>query len=59
MRSMLVRRNEELGASFAAWVTKANRILARDKRALEKKNDQKKMTGEKLNARRRAPHPTV
>jgi hypothetical protein len=53
-----VRRNEELRASLAAWVTKANRILARDRRAIEKKNDQKKMTGKKLNALRRAPHPT-
>ncbi len=54
-----VRRNEELGASLASWVTKANRILDRDRRAIEKKNDQKKTTGKKLSVLRRAPHATV
>jgi hypothetical protein len=29
-----LRRNEELGAALAAWVKKANRILASDRRAL-------------------------
>jgi hypothetical protein len=53
-----VRRNEELGAALAAWVTKANRILARDRRAIEKKVEQKQMAGKKANALRRAP-PTV
>jgi hypothetical protein len=37
-----LRRNEELGTALTAWVTKANRILARDRRAIEKKNDQKR-----------------
>jgi hypothetical protein len=53
-----VRRNEELGAALAAWVTMANRILARDRRAIEKKVEQKQMAGKKVNALRRAP-PTV
>jgi hypothetical protein len=53
-----VRRNEELGTALTAWVTKANRILARDRRAIEMKVEQKQMAGKKVNALRRAP-PTV
>ncbi|HWW97376.1 MAG TPA: hypothetical protein VNY74_06755 [Edaphobacter sp.] len=54
-----LRRNEELGAALTAWVTKANRILARDRRAIEKKVEQKQMAGKKVNALRRATHPIV
>jgi hypothetical protein len=49
-----VRRNEELGASLVAWVTKANRILARDRRTIENKVEQTQMSGKKVNALRRS-----
>jgi hypothetical protein len=48
-----VRRNEDLGAALATWVTKANRILSRDQRAIEKKVEQTRMSGKKVNALRR------
>jgi len=51
-----VCRNEKLRESLATWVTKANRILARDRRSVERKNDQKKMAVKKVNALKRAPH---
>jgi hypothetical protein len=54
-----VHRSEELGASLAAWVTKANRILGNDRRAIEKKVEQKQMTGKTVNTLRRAAHPIV
>jgi hypothetical protein len=49
-----VRRNEELVAMLATWVTKANRILARDRRTIEKKVEQTQMSGKKVNALRRS-----
>jgi hypothetical protein len=54
-----IRRNQESGTALADWIAKANGVLERDQRAIEKKNDQKKMTGKKLNALRRVTHPTV
>jgi hypothetical protein len=54
-----LRRNEKLGAALAAWVTKANRILASDRRAIEKKLEQKQMAGKTVNALHRAVRAIV
>ena len=48
-----MRRNQELGAVLNGWLTKANRILARDWRVIERKDAQKQKTGQKVNALRR------
>jgi hypothetical protein len=50
-------RNEELGAKLNAWVAKANRVLARDQRAVERKAAQKEMAILKVNSLRRAANP--
>ena len=54
-----LRRNEKLGPALAAWVKKANRILARDRRAIEKRVEQKQMAEKTVNALRRAAQPIV
>jgi hypothetical protein len=54
MRSMRFAENKELGAALATWVTKANRILARDRRTIEKKVEQMQMSGKIVNALRRS-----
>jgi len=46
----VLRRNSELGKALDTWMAKARRILERDKRAEQKKLDQKQAAREKLKA---------
>jgi hypothetical protein len=50
-------RNQELCRAWSAWIAKVNRILTRDRRAIEEKDNEKKMAGKKLNSLRRGVHP--
>ncbi|HWB33520.1 MAG TPA: hypothetical protein VG714_10120 [Acidobacteriaceae bacterium] len=46
--------NKKMKETLAHWAVKANRILARDRRAAETKQAEKESTGRKVNALRRA-----
>ena len=47
-------RNEEVRKALDTWIANANRILTRFRRARERKAAEDRMTGEKVNALRRA-----
>ena len=49
----MICNSDELKAALDAWVVKANRILARDQRALARKAEEKQQIGKKINALRR------
>ena len=46
-----LRRNEELDRALGIWMEKADRILRRDKRALERKVDEKQTIRKKLRSK--------
>ncbi len=46
-----LRRNQELDKALGNWMEKANRILARDKRAAKRKLDQKQTVRKKLKSK--------
>ncbi len=52
-------RNQELCKAWNAWIAKVNRILARDRRAIEETDNKKKIAGKKLNALRRGVQPKI
>lgn len=49
----IICNSDQLKTTLDAWLVKANRILARDQRALAKRSEEKQQIGKKINSLRR------